>query len=195
MISAVVLTHNDERILERCLRSLSWCDEIIIVDDYSTDQTISLAKKYAKQVYERHLGDDFAAQRNFGLSKTSHTWVLFVDSDEVVPPKLASEIRTAIQQTEVDGFMIRRADLLWGRELKHGEVGKMRLLRLAKKDAGTWMRPVHEVWMVNRRIGELTHPLLHYPHPDVAQFLKNINYYSPNNFPFNFTDVTDEIKF
>ena len=70
---------------------------------------------------------------------------------------------------------------MWGRELKHGETANVKLLRLAKKDAGSWTRPVHEVWMVEGEIGQLTSPLLHYPHPNVAQFLEEINTYSSLN--------------
>lgn len=177
MISAIVLTHNDEATLPRCLKSLSWCDEVIVVDDESTDGTVAVAKKFDAKVFVHTFNDDFAAQRNFGLEKAKGSWVLFVDSDEVVTPHLAGEIRKAMK-TVKKGFYIKRKDWLFGRWLSHGETGNMKLLRLARKEAGKWRQPVHEEWKIQGSSGTLSHPLLHYPHQNVAQFLEEINRYS-----------------
>lgn len=181
MISAVVLSHNDVSTIGETLKSLSWADEIIIVDDNSTDETALRAKKVGAKVFLRALGGDFASQRNFGLTKARGEWVLFVDSDEVVSPALAHEVKTRTKDPGIAGYYIARRDILWGKTLAHGEVGGIRLLRLAKKDAGRWVRPVHEVWEIAGKTGELTHPLLHSPHPDVAQFLSHIDRYSTIN--------------
>ncbi len=199
MISAIVLGHNDEEILTRCLSRLLWCDEVIVIDDASGDGTRAIAKQLGAKVYVRRLYDDFAAQRNFGLAKAKGKWVLFVDSDEVVTEELAKEIRDLTQRvipsyagiqsieagsptgtgmTECGAYFIKRRDFLWGRELKHGETGNVRLLRLARKDAGKWVQPVHEIWNVDGAVGQLVHPLLHYPHPNVVQFLDEVNRYS-----------------
>lgn len=133
-------------------------------------------------MYERRLDDDFAAQRNFGLSKARGEWVLFVDSDETVPKELVEEInRVTGRQSDIAGYYVRRRDVMWGRELKHGETANVRLLRLARKDAGKWVRPVHEVWDIKGKTETLVHPLLHSPHPDVAQFIEEINRYSTLN--------------
>ncbi len=179
-ISAVVLTHNDAPILARCLKSLSWCDEVIIVDDESIDGTVALAKKLGAKMYVHPLNDDFAAQRNFGLTKAKYEWVLFVDSDEAVSEELVKEIvqATSDKRQATSGYLIRRKDYWGGRWLTHGETGNVKLLRLARKDAGRWVQPVHETWRVQGAVGELVHPLLHYPHQNVAQFLDEINRYS-----------------
>lgn len=188
MISAVVLTHNDETVLERCLLSITWCDEIVVVDDESTDGTLGVAKKFGVKIFTRTLSDDFAAQRNFGLEKAKGEWVLFLDSDEVVSEDLADEIKKVTSDKKsfgktqdkqvTSGFFIKRKDYFLGKWLEHGETANVQLLRLAKKAAGVWREPVHEVWDVNGTVGTLTSPLLHYPHPSVAQFLDQINYYS-----------------
>ncbi len=185
MISAVILTHNSEQTLISTLESLSWSDECIVIDDESIDKTVVIAKKYKTNIFSRRLAGDFAAQRNFGLSKAKGPWVLFVDSDEIVTKELAEEIQMAIsnQPSAIgrDGYYLKRIDYMWGRELRHGETANVKLLRLAKKDAGCWIRPVHEVWMVKGRTGELTSPLHHYPHSNVAQFLEDVNTYSTRN--------------
>jgi glycosyltransferase involved in cell wall biosynthesis len=180
MISAIILSHNSEAEIGRVLESLLWCDERIVIDDNSSDKTIEIAKKKNVIVFKHALHDDFAAQRNFGLEKAKGEWVLFVDSDEVVSKSLAEEIKKSIT-IDCAGFHIKRDDWLYGKKLLHGETSRVQLLRLARKDAGKWDRFVHEVWEVKGIVGTLTHPLDHFPHPNVAQFVTEINRYSTLN--------------
>lgn len=178
MTSSVVLVHNNAKILARCLRSLSWCDEIIIVDDYSNDESMSIAKKFKAKIYKRSLNGDFASQRNFGLAKAKGEWVLFIDSDEVVPEALASEITNSSIYSKYSGFYVKRQDVWFGRELKHGEFGNIYLLRLGRKNKGIWKRKVHEYWDIWGNVSTLDNNLVHYPHPTVFDFISQINKYS-----------------
>lgn len=180
MISTVVLTHNSEKTLGNTLGSLQFSDEIIVVDDNSTDKTLQIARTYKARVFERSLNDDFSAQRNYGLGKASEDWVLFIDADEVVPIELSREIETVTlaSNSKISGYYISRQDYFGGRGLKHGETSRVMLLRLAKKHAGVWIEPVHEIWQVRGETGKLVHPIHHLPHSDVAQFLTKINWYS-----------------
>ncbi|MGB9706711.1 MAG: glycosyltransferase family 2 protein [Microgenomates group bacterium] len=184
MISAVVLTKNEEKNIAPCLKSLWWCDEIIVIDDYSENETIPRIKNLKLKIYKRHLGGDFAKQRNFGLKKAQGEWVLFVDADERVTPALAAEIKKKILKTPYQGFYLKRQDFWGGKLLQYGETANIKLLRLGKKSAGWWERPVHEVWKIKGRIGELKNPLLHYPHQTVSDFLKDINFYTDLNAKF-----------
>lgn len=183
MISAVILTHNNEESLSRTLASLRWCNELVVIDDYSCDKTVEIGKRFSAKVFQRHLNGDFAGQRNFGLAKARGEWVLFVDSDEVITKELAQEIKKAISSKPevINGYYFRRKDYFLGRWLNYGETRRVRLLRLAKKKAGAWQRPVHEVWQVKGKVGQFNYPLLHYPHPNVAQFIEETNYYSTIN--------------
>jgi len=205
MISAVILTKNEEKSIKPCVKSLWWCDEIIIVDDYSTDKTIKKiqnskspafrrdpAKGGGKiqnensklKIFKRHLNGDFAGQRNFGLEKAREEWVLFVDADERVAPALAAEIKKKILKTSCNGFYLKRQDFWAGKWLKHGETGNIKLLRLGKKSAGKWERPVHEVWKIKGKIGTLKNPLIHYPHQTLTEFIRDINFYTDLNAKF-----------
>lgn len=175
-ISAVVLAKNEQARIGTCLQSLSWCDERIVIDDNSTDKTISIAKKYGATVYTRSLDSDFAAQRNFALTKAKNEWVLFIDADEQVPSALAKEIAFAMQTTK-DGFYLKRHDTLWGKTLTHGEQSAA-FLRLARKGKGKWVGKVHETWKIQKNTHLLQHPLLHFPHQTLAAFLEEINVYS-----------------
>lgn len=180
MISAVILTKNEEKNIEACLTSIAWCDEKIIIDDHSEDKTVELAKKKGAKVFSRAMRGDFSDQRNFGLSKTSGDWVLFIDADERVSSALWYEIMQYTSESieEYTGFYIKRLDTMWGKILRHGEMGNIVLLRLAKKGAGKWEGNVHERWNVQGKTTLLKNPLDHFPHNTVTEFLKEINFYT-----------------
>lgn len=175
MISVVVLTRNEEKDIEDCLKSLDWVDEIVVVDDYSTDKTLKIAKNYQAKIFSLKLQEDFSKQRNFGLEKATNEWVLFVDADERVSQELAAEIKNAVKNENIEGFYLKRKDYFLGRWLKFGETSNVKLLRLAKKGTGRWRRRVHEIWEVKGRTEELNKPLWHYSHPDLSEFLDKIN--------------------
>lgn len=166
-ISAVVLAKNEEENIEKCLQSVGWCDELILVDDYSKDKTVEIAKEIGAKVFKRKLENDFSAQRNFGLSKASGEWILFVDADEIVSEDLASEIKRAIKTSDVNGYLIKRVGVVeeW-------------ILRLGRKSSGKWSREVHEVWNIKGKVGKLASPLLHSPASSFKEFVAKINKYS-----------------
>lgn len=176
-ISAVILTHNNQSSIGRLIRSLHWCDEVLVIDDQSADRTRAIAKKLGAKVFIRPLKDNFAAQRNFGLAQITADWAFFVDTDEIVSPALAREIKSVLN-SRLNGFLIKRVDYFLGKKLMWGETGHLNLLRLARTNAGLWRRPVHEVWQVKPPLGELKTSLYHYPHPDLAGFITKINYYT-----------------
>jgi glycosyltransferase involved in cell wall biosynthesis len=184
-VTGVVLTKNEEKNIERCLESLSWCDEIIVIDDYSTDKTKELAEKRGAVAIKRRLGNNFAAQRNFALKKAKNDWVLFVDADEIVSPSLSQEIVRRLKTTTCNGFLIPRQEVFIGRKLNCADkpswdwsFGHNKLLRLGKKSKGIWKGKVHEVWEIDGEIGVLKTKLIHYSYPSISAGLKKINKYS-----------------
>lgn len=184
-ISGVVLTRNEEKNIEECLKSLNWCSEIIVVDDYSTDKTRELAKSRGAVVHKRRLEDDFAAQRNFGLQKATNQWVLFVDADEIVSPSLSNEIVRRVKRGGFTGFRIPRQETFINKKMHCADkpiydwsLGFNKLLRLGQKNAGKWKKKVHEVWEISGKIGEMDNCLIHYSFPNITTALKKINQYS-----------------
>lgn len=180
MITAVILTKNEEKNIEQCLRTLTWCDEILVIDDNSTDKTVILVEKHDVTVFEHALNNNFSSQRNFGIEKARGEWIFFVDADEEVPEPLRLEILGIIHNTKDtnDAYTMQRVDVMWGTKLLYGEVGNKRLLRLAKKGTGKWVGDVHESWKIVGNIGALNNSLLHHPHQSVADFLREINFYT-----------------
>ncbi|HWA51919.1 MAG TPA: glycosyltransferase family 2 protein [Patescibacteria group bacterium] len=178
MISAVVIAKNEEGNIENCLKNLNFCDEIIIIDDYSADNTAKIAKNFTTKIYKRHLNYNFAAQRNYGLTKASCEWILFVDADEIVSNTLKAEILLKISQENINGFYIKRRDIFLDRELKFGETGNVKLLRLAKKDSGKWKRKVHEYWNIKGQTQELGSYLIHDKKQNLFEFVNKLNDYS-----------------
>lgn len=116
---------------------------------------------------------DFASARNQTLKKAKSEWIFFVDTDEKVSKDLENEILKLVQDDKIDGYFIKRIDYFFGRWLKFGETGNIKLLRLGKKGAGIWRRRVHEFWDI-KNAGKLKNPLFHYPKWSIGK----INQYS-----------------
>lgn len=186
-LSAIVLTKNEKRNIVRCLKSLKFCDEIIIIDDESSDNTVKLTQKHGVRMYKRKLNSDFATQRNYGLSKARGKWALFVDADEVVSKKLQIEIINKINDPLIKyvGFYIKRVDYIFGEQVRYGDSKSAKLLRLAKVRAGKWKRKVHEYWDVDGKVSVLDCFLYHYPHWSMGEFVKSIEFYSSTHWKSN----------
>ncbi|OGK16033.1 hypothetical protein A2690_01275 [Candidatus Roizmanbacteria bacterium RIFCSPHIGHO2_01_FULL_39_12b] len=182
MLSVVVLARNEEKNIEGCLKSLGFCDEVLVIDDDSTDKTVEIAKKHEAKVIPRKLNDDFASQRNFALSKTVHDWVLYIDADEKVTDDLIQETAATLKNNPAaTAFYLRRRDFFWGRELKYGETQTARnrgILRLVKKGTGQWKGKVHEEWETQGETARFSNFIDHYPHQTIISFLRTINDYS-----------------
>ncbi len=177
MVTAIIITKNEEKNIETCLRALGFADEILIVDDYSTDKTIVLAEKYGARVVKNKL-NSFSEQRNFGLERVSNEWVLFVDADEMVSKNLGLEIKEKIDEEKFDGYYIKREDVFLGRKMYYGDLSNVWLLRLGRKSKGKWKGDVHEEWEIKGDTSRLSNPLTHTSHENLKDFIGKINVYS-----------------
>lgn len=163
MISVLILTRNEEQDLPGCLDSITWCDDIHILDSESTDRTCEIARQCGVNVSSRRF-DTFAAQRNAGMQLSfRHNWILVLDADERPSPDLSCEIQkvVAIAPETVSGFRMRRRDFLWGTWLKHAQMTPY-YVRLLRVGHASYSREVNEVVEVNGDIGELHSPLDHF---------------------------------
>lgn len=182
-LSVVILTKNEEKNIEACIHSVLFSDEIIVIDDNSTDNTPEIIKKLNLEkihFFQHSLENDFSQQRNYGLKKAQSAWVLFIDADERVSDQLRREIENVVldsQRLRV-GVFLKRRDVFNGKELKHGEWGNMKLIRLGRKDSGRWSGSIHEIWDIQGETSALQNFLYHYPHQSLTEFLNELNFYT-----------------
>ncbi len=180
MISAIILTRNEEKNIADCIGSVKWCDEVIVIDDNSEDRTVSIAGKEKVEILKEDLDGNFSRQRNLGIDKAKGDWILFVDADERVTDSLRYEIQSVISDplNYYNGFVLKRKDFIWNKQLRYGETAGISFLRLARKNSGRWEGRVHEKWKVKGKIGKLNNSLIHFPHQTLEQFLSEVNLYT-----------------
>lgn len=176
-LSTIIITKNEENMIADCLESISFSDEIIVVDNGSEDRTVDVAKRLGAKVYI-HKTSDFSELRNFGLEKAKGEWVLYVDADERVTHELAQDIknycgagsRFARQISKPVAFRIKRKNFYLGNH----EWPKIEALeRLFKKSAlNEWRGQLHESPVIHGPIGELDGFLNHYTHKSLTEMLK-----------------------
>lgn len=187
MISVAILTKGPPEKLISCLRTVQWCNQIIIINDGSELNGFnrSLKSQFLKpaEIFNHRLNGNFAAQHNLALLKAKHEWVLFVDDDEQVSTVLAQEIISILKKSSYTGYTFHRKDYFWNRSLKHGETSAVKLLRLARKTSGLWQRSVHEIWEIKGSVGEIRTPIDHFPHPTIHEFISSINFYTSLDSP------------
>lgn len=179
-ISAAIITYNEEKNIERCIKSLDFVDEIIIVDSLSTDNTCNLAKKFgAKIIPQKFLGH--IKQKQLAVEHCQHDWVLSLDADEEVSPELKASIIKlfSTKKSFANGYQVKRKSFHLGRWIEHGGWYPDKKLRLFNKNFGHWggYNP-HDKVIINGDIENLEGDLLHYVFKDLAQNIQTNNSYS-----------------
>jgi len=181
-LSAIIITLNEEKDLPRCLKSVEKiADEIVVVDSGSTDKTIEIAKSFGAKVFFRNF-DNYANQKNFAAEKASGDWILSIDADEIIEPKLANEIRSEIQNPKIDevAYTIPRKNFIFGKFIRHTrwQPELDRHIWLWKKGSGKWAGGVHEEVEADGEVGRLINAKIHYQYETVSEFLVMMNRYS-----------------
>lgn len=177
MISIIIITKNEEKLIGACLESVKWADEVIVVDGGSTDQTLSIAKKYTTKIITC-LDEEFDFRRNKGMDEATGNWVLYIDSDERVLDSLKQEILSLTQTTQKSAFAISRRNVIFGQEVKYGFYQKDWIIRLFRKsEFEKWVGKVHEYAKFKGELGYTKNSLLHLTHRDLDQIvLKSLSW-------------------
>ena len=176
-ISALVLTKNEEEMIEGCLKQLKFAGEIVIVDQNSVDNTLKIAKKYTDRIFKSS-ANDFAQNRNTLKDQAKGQWLLYVDADERLSQELIKEVKIAISKNEFDAFYIPRKNYVLGKWLRHGGWWPDYAPRLfAKAKLEKWEGKVHESPVVSGKIGYLKTPIEHLSARSMSQmFSKSIKW-------------------
>lgn len=178
-LSVVIITRNEESEIEECLESVSWADEIVLVDSHSTDRTVEIAKRFTDRVVTRDF-TGFTDQKRYATSLAAGPWILNIDADERVGEALKSEIVTLLDRNlSVNGYTIPRLTWYIGRFIRHSGWYPDRKLRLFRKDRGEWRGGrVHESLHVDGPVGNLSHPLLHYSFRTLNDHFRTIDHFT-----------------
>ena len=176
-ISAVIIAKNEEANIPECLKSISWVNEIILVDAESTDKTVELTKNFTSKIFIRKW-EGFAKQKEFALSKASNEWILNIDADERISPLLKDEIVNLIDRN-IDGYYLRRENYFLGKHIKSCGWDDDYQLRLVRKSKTRLTdRLVHEGFSVDGKTERLTNRLIHYTFTSIEKTISKINHYS-----------------
>jgi (heptosyl)LPS beta-1,4-glucosyltransferase len=178
-VSVLMITLNEERMLDRVLQSVRWADEIVIVDSGSTDATPEIARRHGARFHTMpYQGHGVQRQRTYERSKGD--WILYIDADEVVTPELRDSIRSAVANPgDFAGFRMQLHTWMFGEWFGRKGWRKEWKVRLFRRNRGRFdARTIHEGAQVDGPIGTLEGSLLHYPYRDVAHFVEKMNRYS-----------------
>jgi glycosyltransferase involved in cell wall biosynthesis len=176
-ISVIVTTFNEETNLGRCLRAVNGFGEIIVVDSFSSDRTLEIARSFPSTIYTRPYRSA-ARQKNWALRQAKNGWVLILDADEEASEALVAEIKE-LDTNACDGYWIRRESDYLGGPIRHCGWQRDKVLRLFRRSAGRYEeREVHEEVTLGRPARILRHYLKHYPYARVEQHFRKIDEYS-----------------
>lgn len=178
-LSVVIITKNEEKNIRRCLESVKWADEIVMIDSESTDGTVSIASEYGAKVFSPEWRGYGPAKQD-GVARANGRWVLSLDADEVVSKELGAEVRDIVSNgSKFNGYYVTRKTNFLGRWILHCGWYPDHVLRLFKKSEGDFNDAViHERAVVNDPVGYLRGEILHYCYPTLELYLDKFNHYT-----------------
>lgn len=176
-ITAIIIAKNEEKMLAACLETLSWCDELLLIDCASTDQTVPIAEKHGARV----IGFDhpsFAKIREKALESVTTDYLFYVDADERVTPALAKEILVHLENRDCLVMQINRENICYGKKFNFGSWQGDQVLRVFEKDSlKGWQGEIHECPVFSGHICQLNHQLVHLTHRSTKEnLLKSANW-------------------
>lgn len=179
-ISGLIITFNEEKNIQEVLECFDFCDEIIIVDSFSTDKTVEIAARNPKVKIILNVFEDFTKQRNLALDAAKNEWIFFLDGDERTTPKLEKEIIETVKSTDAkDAYYFYRTFFVGKKKINFSGTQNDKNYRLFRKSKASYSKnkKVHETLEVNGTIGILKNKLIHYSFEDFEQFKKKMLYY------------------
>lgn len=196
-LSCAVITLNEERNIEDCLKNLNFADEIVVMDSGSSDHTVALARKYTPHVYSRSFAD-FSTQKNAAIEKAQGEWIFFVDADERVPEALAKEIRDLLALSQPDAvYAVKRETFFFGKRLRFSGTQNDTPLRLFPRLKAKFTQPVHELLESTLPTKRLRNSMIHLTTQNRDQYREKMKRYLPlevdyltrRNQPRNISDI------
>lgn len=177
-LSATIIARNEGHRIARCLESIRWVDEIVVVlDDRTSDDTAEVVERFGGRVLIRRF-TGYSDQRRWADEQATGDWLLWIDCDEVMSPGLADEIRRELAAPRFDAYRIPRLDYMFGRWIRHGGWFPQHHVRLYRKGMAAWQGSIHEKVEVKGTTGNLVHPVYHYSHARVVDWVDKMAHYT-----------------
>lgn len=182
-ISVVINTRNEEKNIQRCLDSVRWADEIIVVDMKSTDKTVALAKKYGARTFTHRYTRYVEPARNYAIAKATGDWILILDADEVISSPLAKTLKELTREPKgASFFRLPRKNLIFGKWIKHSRWWPDLIVRFFKKGAVSWSDKIHSIPLTRGEGRDLepkeANAIVHYHYESISQYLERLNRYT-----------------
>ena len=177
-LSVTIITKNEQHNIERCLKSVRWADEIVVVDDGSTDRTPEICRQYTtKVIHSDWLG--FGLLKQLAVNSAIHDWIFSIDSDEEVSELLKNKILNILENPQLNGFRIKRDSFYLGKKIRHCGWDRDYQLRLFNRKFGNFNdKQVHESVSISGTVGRIEEPMFHYTYPTVQSHIEKMNRYS-----------------
>lgn len=178
-VSVVIITKNEEVKIRRCLETVKWADEIVVVDQFSTDRTVEICLEYTDRIHQREMTEGFGPQKQFGVDKSTHRWILSIDADEWLSDELKQSLLGVLNGgLEYDGYEIMRRTSYMDYWVRHCG-WYVPILRLFDRRKGRFNdSKVHEMVIVDGRVGRLQGDLLHESYSNMSQHLEKLNLFT-----------------
>ncbi len=179
-ITAIIPTYNEEHNIKEAIKSVQWADEILVVDSFSTDNTVSLAKELGARVIQREY-EHSASQKNWAIPQATYEWIFLLDADERVDKALQQEITSILKQENIEevAYWIKRRNFFMGSEIKYSGWQGDKVIRLFKRDECKYEnKSVHAEIICNGKVGMLKNKLIHYTFKDIFHYLEKWDRYT-----------------
>ena len=176
-ISTIIPTLNEEIHIADAIKSVSFADEIIVIDSNSTDKTLEIAEKMNVKIIKRKF-DDFSSQKNYAISQATHNWIYILDADERVTAEVKKEIIEAVKDPkDFVGFYVRRTFYFCGKKINYGGCQRDKVVRLFLKEHCRYAGVVHETIVANGKLSFLKNKLNHYSYKSYDHYISKMNHY------------------
>lgn len=201
-ISVVIVAYNEEKNIRRCLDSVKWADEVIVVDTESTDKTVAIAKKLGTKVFSHPYPRYVEPVRNFSITKAKGNWLLILDADEEIPASLAKTLKKLADKPQgISFFRLPRKNIIFGKWIKYSRWWPDWNIRFFRKGAVEWSDKIHSIPLTRGEGKDLeakeSQAIVHYHYQSISQYLERVNRYTDvqleelvdSNYKFQWPDL------
>lgn len=176
-ITAIIPTLNEEIHIADAIKSVSFADEVIVIDSFSTDKTLEIAEKMNVKIIKRKF-DDFSSQKNFAINQAKYSWIYILDADERVTAKVEKEILEAVKDPkDFVGFYVRRSFYFCGKKINYGGCQRDKVVRLFLKEYCKYSGVVHETIKSKGKLGFFKNKIEHYSYKNYDHYISKMNHY------------------